>query len=121
MPLRLWSQVAENCSQVKKDHSFTCMDQSIEDAHSVAGTGKCRLILTTFEDRAYSQKNDSCCEPPPAWKSTGENFYKRNWQAGDDELLIMPGSAPFAPSGTTLFSKTEKNQLGNGYKRKLKK
>ena len=55
-----------------------------------------RLILTTFEDpRAYSQEEMTAAANKHQLEEVDWQDFLQNWQAGDDELLVVTGSLYF--------------------------
>ena len=68
------------------------------------------LILTTFEDpRAYSQEEMATVARKQQLKDVNWREFLQNWQAGDDELLIVTGSLYFLSQVRPYLLKTEKS------------
>lgn len=69
-----------------------------------------RLILTTFEDpRAYSQEEMTAAANHHQLEEVNWREFLQNWQAGDDELLIVTGSLYFLSQVRPYLLKTEKS------------
>ena len=69
-----------------------------------------RLILTTFEDpRAYSQDEMIAAANKHQFEEVNWQEFLSNWQAGDDELLIVTGSLYFLSQVRPYLLKTEKS------------
>ena len=68
-----------------------------------------RLILTSFEDpRAYSQEDRAAAKYHQLEEVNWQEFLQ-NWQAEDDELLIVTGSLYFLSQVRPYLLKTEKS------------
>ena len=69
-----------------------------------------RLILTTFEDpRAYSQEEMTAAAKNHQLEEVNWQEFLQNWQAEDDELLIVTGSLYFLSQVRPYLLKTEKS------------
>ena len=69
-----------------------------------------RLILTTFEDpRAYSQEEMTAAANYHQLEEVNWREFLQNWQARDDELLIVTGSLYFLSQVRPYLLKTEKS------------
>lgn len=82
----------------KKTILFTCirtkaLEEMLEQWQELEDS---RLVLTTFDDpRAYSQDEMTAVANKHQLEEVDWQDFLQNWQAGDDELLVVTGSLYF--------------------------
>lgn len=95
----------------KKTILFTCirtkaLEEMLEQWQKLENS---RLVLTTFDDpRAYSQDKMTAVANKHQLEEVDWREFLQNWQAGDDELLVVTGSLYFLSQVRPYLLKTEK-------------
>ena len=96
----------------KKTILFTCirtkaLEEMLEQWQELEDS---RLVLTTFDDpRAYSQDKMTAVANKHQLEEVDWREFLQNWQAGDDELLVVTGSLYFLSQVRPYLLKTEKS------------
>ena len=96
----------------KKTILFTCirtkaLEEMLEQWQKLENS---RLVLTTFDDpRAYSQDKMTAVANKHQLEEVDWREFLQNWQAGDDELLVVTGSLYFLSQVRPYLLKTEKS------------
>ena len=96
----------------KKTILFTCirtkaLEEMLEQWQKLENS---RLVLTTFDDpKAYSQDKMTAVANKHQLEEVDWREFLQNWQAGDDEHLVVTGSLYFLSQVRPYLLKTEKS------------
>ena len=108
----LISSLRELFPSQKKTILFTCirtkaLEEMLEQWQKLENS---RLVLTTFDDpRAYSQDKMTAVANKHQLEEVDWREFLQNWQARDDELLVVTGSLYFLSQVRPYLLKTEKS------------